>query len=136
APFSGREEAAFRRAQGSRTFGRHRHASLTARSAATTCRGDGYIAAMQNLQLFRATFSLEHLAVIYGNALYYIWYQTGSSKQQLEGKAKDQCDDQEGAKRHFDHGWATCANVAKPSDIMPVRMKAIPRPCSPSGISA
>ena len=53
-----------------------------------------------------------------------------------EGEAKDQRHDQQAAERDLDHGCATCTKVENPSDIMPVRMKAMPSPCSPSGRSA
>ena len=63
--------------------------------------------------------------------------QSRPQNQQAGGKPDNQRNNDQTSEKHLCHcAAAICVKDAKPSDMSPARMKAIPRPRSPSGRSA
>src|SRR5690606_5022627 len=135
-PLAGRKQPAPGRPQFPRPRPGGGNPALAACATPAAGCGNGNIGALQDLEQFGATLGGNHLSAIDGHRQRYVGHQSRAGGKQAERQRQDQANDEGAAQGDLDHGNATWAKVEKPSDIMPVMMKAIPSPCNPPGRSA
>ena len=136
APLDGREHAALGRLRFARAVALDGNAAQAASPAATACGRNADARALQDTEKPVAAGGLDPCGVVDGDGQRRLGDQPSPRREQPEGHANDQHDDDEVAEHDFGHGAAICAKEEKPSDMSPASMKVMPRPRSPAGRSA
>ena len=113
-----------------------RHPAEPAGAAAAAGGRDADAGVMQHAKKAIAACSLDDLAFVDGNQNHFLRHEAALGEHQADRHDDDETDDDAAANADFDHAATISAKAENPSDIMPARMKVMPRPLSPPGRSA
>ena len=113
-----------------------RHAAQAAGARTAAGGGNADTGAMQHAEQTIAARGLDDLALVDGDQHRFLRHEAALGEHQADRHEDDQEDDDTAADADFDHATTISAKAEKPSDIMPARMKVMPRPLRPPGRSA
>ena len=136
APFGGREHAFLGGLGFACPFAGHRHAAETAGAIAAASGRNRDAGAVQCPKQHIAAHRRNVLAAVQRDGGSALRHQPGAGRQQPDGQDQDQHGDDETSGDDLGHEATIWAKAEKPSDIMPAKMNAMPRPRSPAGRSA
>ena len=131
-----RQHALLGRLRFAAAFAEHRHAAQAAGARTAAGGGNADTGTMQHAEQTIAARGLDDLALVDGDQHRFLRHEAALGEHQADRHEDDQEDDDTAADADFDHATTISAKAEKPSDIMPARMKVMPRPLRPPGRSA